>query len=98
MPLQRDEVFQNRDEHIARTIFALLSERQPLASICPSEVARALAQPEAGWRPLMPHVRAVAAQLAQSGQLQVTQGDHPVDAASARGPIRLRLPPAGKPL
>jgi Protein of unknown function (DUF3253) len=97
MPLQHDEVFQNRDESIARMIFTLLSKRQPAASICPSEVARALAQTEASWRALMPQVRAVAAQLAQSGRLQVTQGGQPVDATRARGPIRLRLPAASGP-
>jgi hypothetical protein len=97
MSLQHDEVFQNRDERIAQMIFSLLSKRQPLSSICPSEVARALAHTDAGWRALMPRVRAVAVQLAQSGHLQVTQRGAPVDPAGARGPIRLRLPPQGKP-
>ncbi|MFM2398421.1 MAG: hypothetical protein RL341_578 [Pseudomonadota bacterium] len=97
MPLQHDEVFQNRDERIAQMMFALLSKRQPQASICPSDVARALAPTDAAWRALVPHVRTVAAQLVRAGTLEVTQRGEPVDPAAARGPIRLRLPPAGKP-
>jgi hypothetical protein len=53
-------------------------------------VARAIA-PSAAWRPLMPAVRAAAAVLAARGRIEVTQRGCPVDAHSARGPIRLRL-------
>jgi hypothetical protein len=56
-------------------------------SVCPSEVARALAD---DWRPLMDDVREEAAALADAGALRVTQGEETVDARSARGPIRLR--------
>jgi hypothetical protein len=56
-------------------------------SVCPSEVARALA---GDWRPLMDDVRAEAAALADAGELRATQGEETVDARSARGPIRLR--------
>ncbi len=58
-------------------------------SVCPSEVARALAD---DWRPLMDDVRGRAAELADAGELRVTQGEDTVDARSARGPIRLRRP------
>jgi hypothetical protein len=74
---------------LADTILELLARRAP-ASICPSEVARAVAP--ADWRPLMPQVRAAAARLASAGRIRVTQGAHEVDAIAARGPIRLRLP------
>ena len=77
------------DPHLVAAIFELLARRRPGASICPSEVARALAS---DWRPLMPRVRDVAAQLAADGRLLVTQGGQPVDLHSARGPLRLRLP------
>ena len=60
-------------------------------TICPSEVARALAQ---DWRGLMPQVREVAAGMAARGEIAVTQKGAPVDAVAATGPIRLGLPAA----
>ncbi len=77
------------DARLAASILELLARRKPGASICPSEVARAEAT---DWRPLMPRVRAVAAELAADGRIAVTQGGVEVDATSARGPLRLRLP------
>ncbi|MEO1001221.1 MAG: DUF3253 domain-containing protein [Pseudomonadota bacterium] len=59
------------------------------ASFCPSEVARSVSE---DWRPLMPKVRRVASRLQRDGFLAATQGGAPVDAASARGPIRLSRP------
>ncbi|MCQ0970077.1 DUF3253 domain-containing protein [Paracoccus sp. TK19116] len=58
---------------------------------CPSEIARALAK---DWRPLMDDVRAAAAELCDQGEITVTQGGEPVDARTAKGPIRLGLPAA----
>ena len=52
-------------------------------TFCPSEVARGLA---ADWRPLMPLVREVAAQMPQ---IIATQKGRPVDPVTATGPIRL---------
>jgi hypothetical protein len=54
-------------------------------SLCPSEVAKALAT---DWRPLMPEVRAVAAGMPE---IIATQRSVEVDPVMARGPIRLRL-------
>lgn len=51
---------------IERAIRTLLRERAAGKSICPSEVARALAPDD--WRPLMPRLREVAARLASSGE------------------------------
>jgi hypothetical protein len=59
------------------------------ATLCPSDVARALAVDEAEWRAMMPMVREVAARLAEAGQIVVTQRGAIVDARTARGPIRL---------
>jgi hypothetical protein len=59
-------------------------------TLCPSEVARAMAPDD--WRGLMPLVRAAAARLARQGAIAVTQKGAPVDAETARGPIRLGLP------
>ena len=58
-------------------------------TICPSEVARALAD---DWRALMPLVRDVAGGMAEAGLLAVTQKGHRVKASEAKGPIRLGLP------
>lgn len=72
------------DDRIAAALMLLVRRRGPRASFCPSEAARALA---ADWRPLMPEVRRVAADL----PLLATQRGRPVDPRTARGPIRLRL-------
>lgn len=73
-------------------IFALLAARRAGATICPSEVARALTPDESGWRELMPRVREVAQGLARNHRLIVTRGGVEVDATSRGGPIRLGRP------
>lgn len=78
------------DEQIERMVFGLLGQRDAASSICPSEVARALAGDEHAWRKLMPEVRRVAAALAAKGALRVTRGAEEVDATSRGGPVRLR--------
>ncbi len=69
------------DAEIAAVLRALAARRTG-GSFCPSEAARALA---ADWRPLMPDVRRVAAEIG----LRATQKGVPVDPLTARGPIRL---------
>ncbi len=73
---------------IEAEIANLVALRGAGKTICPSEVARALAE---DWRPLMPDVREVAADMAKRGVLSVTQEGAQVDALKARGPIRLGL-------
>lgn len=80
------------DTDIEQRIFALLSQRQPGATICPSEVARSLAADGAAWREWMPQVRQVAQALSQRQRLRVTRGGAPVSATAPGGPIRLGLP------
>ena len=80
------------DADIEQRIFALLSLRQPGATICPSEVARSLLPDGGAWRAQMPQVREVAQALAQQHRLRVTRGGVPVDAIAPGGPIRLGLP------
>jgi len=75
---------------LEQVILGLLRQRQPGASICPSDAARA-ARSE-GWRALMDDVRAAAARLADRGQVEVTQRGHKVNPGTARGPIRIRFP------
>ncbi len=74
-------------------ILAAVAARGPGRSLCPSEIARALAP--ADWRPLMPALRAAAALLAEEGRVAVTRRGRPVDARAPGGPIRLSRPSAG---
>ncbi|MBA8960371.1 DUF3253 domain-containing protein [Rhodococcus opacus] len=69
-------------------IRALLDARSANSSICPSDVARAVAPDD--WRPLMEPVREAARRLADAGEVEVTQKGAVVDPGSARGPIRIR--------
>jgi hypothetical protein len=72
------------DAEIAAVLMRLAEARGPERSFCPSEAARAL---RADWRPLMPEVRRVAADIG----LVATQGGVVIVAVCAKGPIRLRL-------
>jgi hypothetical protein len=71
-------------------ILELLDARGPDKTICPSEVARALAG-DADFHPYMEPVREAAAGLADAGRIEVTQKGEPVRIGEARGPIRLGL-------
>lgn len=80
-----------RAERWQEAIDALLATRQADASICPSEVARAVSP--RGWRAHLDEVREVARHLARRGRLVITQRgtardpDRPI-----RGPVRYRRP------
>jgi len=74
---------------IAATILTMLGERQPGSSICPSQAARRLAGPDAGWRALMPHIRTVALDLARNGRIRVLQKGREAELATLKGPYRL---------
>jgi hypothetical protein len=77
---------------IEAAILRLLHERGAGKTICPSEVARAVAgEDESAWRPLMEPVRAAAQQLVDKGSIVATQRGRTVNIATAQGPIRLRL-------
>ena len=80
------------NEAIEETIFGLLATRHAGATICPSELARALVPDGAGWRKLMPQVRQTAQELAQNHRLEVTRRGARVDGTSRGGPVRLGLP------
>ena len=84
------------DEQIRNAIESLLSSRQPLATICPSEAARALTTD--AWRPLIPRVRAVAYAMVAEGILEIHQGGRTVvPHDSLRGPLRLARTTSGYP-
>ncbi|GGW34375.1 hypothetical protein GCM10010503_08110 [Streptomyces lucensis JCM 4490] len=81
------------DRALEDAILGLLDRRAPGASVCPSDVARAVHRSaDEGWRELMEPVRRAAARLAARGQVEITQRGTPVDPAGARGPIRIRRP------
>ena len=73
------------DAVIAAAMLDLALRRGRGKTICPSEVARGLAEE---WRVLMPRVRAVAA---GHPDVEAVQKGVPVNPLAARGPIRLRL-------
>lgn len=80
-------------ESIEATILRLCGERGAGKSICPSEVARAIAGPdETVWRLLMHPVREVAFRLARDGRIQVLRKGRPIAPEQARGVVRLALP------
>ncbi|MBB6244443.1 hypothetical protein HDE79_003925 [Rhodanobacter sp. MP1X3] len=57
---------------MAGKIIDLLSMRGPKASICPSDIARALADGEMAWRALMPAVREAAASSSHKAISELT--------------------------
>jgi len=77
---------------IAAAILRQAGERGAGKSICPSEVARALAPEEEAWRRLMGPVRDTAIALAREGRIEVLRKGKPVDPGQeVRGVIRLRI-------
>lgn len=75
---------------IAAEILRQTAARGAGKSICPSEVARALA-PDA-WRPLLGPVREAAAALAAQGRVLILRKGRPVPPAELRGVVRLAAP------
>jgi hypothetical protein len=79
------------DQHLERAILELLERRDPAATICPSDAARAVYEgDDDGWRALMEPARRAAGRLVDAGLVQITQKGRPVAPATARGPIRIR--------
>ncbi|MEX5295386.1 DUF3253 domain-containing protein [Kocuria sp. CPCC 205268] len=74
---------------IRSVLLDMVRRRGPEKTVCPSEVARALA-PD-GWRDLMEDVRLEACGLAEDGLVDITQRGRTVDGRTARGPIRVGL-------
>ena len=82
------------DPAIAAAILRLTAARGAAKSICPSEVARALAgQDEGAWRSLMSRVRGVAQSLAREGRVEILRKGRALPPEETpRGVIRLRAP------
>jgi hypothetical protein len=78
---------------IEACLLALVSDRGPQKSICPSEVARALGGTSTEqWGPLMQPVRKVAVRLASEGRLVILRKGKPVDPHDFKGVYRLSMP------
>lgn len=76
---------------IADEILRQTAARGPASSICPSEVARALAgEDAAAWRPLMGPVRQAAIALQGAARIDILRKGKPVSPDAVRGVIRLR--------
>jgi hypothetical protein len=73
-------------------ILRQVAERGTPASICPTEVARAVAPGDgAQWRSKLSAVRRAAIRLAQAGRIEILRKGRAVDPhADIRGVIRLR--------
>lgn len=79
------------DRELEQAILQLLDHRRDGATICPSEAARAVAEPGSdGWRALMEPSRQAARRLVAQGAIEITQRGRVVDPSTAKGPIRLR--------
>ena len=78
---------------IEETMLRLVAERGPGKTICPSEVARALAGPNPDqWSPLMQPVRRIAVRLTKAGRITIMRKGKPADPDDFRGIYRLSLP------
>src|SRR5437763_2662405 len=92
-----------KDAALEAAILQLLAERNAdggrTKTICPSEAAKLVAgdprdkshAARRDWEALMEPARAAARRLATQGRIVITQHNCPVDPATAKGSLRLRL-------
>lgn len=85
----------SQERQVESVMLELAARRGAGHTICPSEVARAIAggDPKA-WSKLMPSVRRTAVALMKQGRLVITRKGRPVDPDDFRGVYRVRLPGA----
>lgn len=76
-------------------IISATAARGPDKSICPSEVARAIAAPGEDFRHHMHAVREAAKRLARAGRMEILRKGKPQDPDDFRGVIRLRIKETG---
>lgn len=77
------------DREVEERLLEMARARSRGATLCPSEVARALF-PDPDWRSEMERVRRAGRRLAADGRIEVTQGGRVVDFSDAKGAIRYR--------
>jgi hypothetical protein len=79
------------DRDLETAIVRLLEASRAGATICPSEVARAVAGDDrAEWEPLMEPARRAARRLVAAGEVELVQRGRVVDRSAFRGPVRIR--------
>ena len=88
MPEERDETGMATRDDARLAALALLDRRAAGATICPSEVARAIA-PAADWRAAMPVVHAAVDGLLNDGTVQLSWKGEAL--ATRDGPYRIAL-------
>ncbi|MFD0917724.1 DUF3253 domain-containing protein [Pseudahrensia aquimaris] len=89
----RNRIAPKRDSGLADTIMTMAHERGAEKSLCPSEVARAIAgKDEKQWRALMKPIRAEAVRMARAGNVAITRKGKPVDPDDFKGIYRIALP------
>lgn len=86
--ITENSVINEDDLDFREQIMALLNERGPLKTICPSEV---LPLEKKKNKVIMEYVRKSAFLLADEGKIVITQSGEVVDPRSFKGPIRLKL-------
>ena len=81
------------DTALEAAILELLAERESGGTICLSEAAKLVGgkQTRRDWESLMEPARAAARRLVKAGRIDFVQHGKVVDAATAKGAIRLRL-------
>lgn len=83
-------------DELEAILLDLAGKRERGRTICPSEVARAVAGSDpTAWSKLMPPVRRAAVKLMKEGRIVITRKGQPVDPDDFRGVYRLRLPDEG---
>ena len=88
----RDKKLDETDRQLEKAILSLLEDRNPAATICPSEAARVVAggSDTEQWRRLMPAARNAARRLFNQDKVIIMQKGIPVEPSTARGPIRIK--------
>mgnify|MGYP001806381951 CR=1 FL=1 len=76
---------------VAAAILTATAARGPDKSICPSEVARALAPDGTDWHVHMHAVREAARHLARAGRIEILRKGKPQNPEDFKGVIRLRI-------
>lgn len=76
-----------------QTILEILAARGKHKSVCPTDVAKALAgnPPDESWRRFLAPTKQAAQRLARAGQIEILRKGKPIDPEQLHGVIRLRL-------
>ncbi|MEM7701453.1 MAG: DUF3253 domain-containing protein [Pseudomonadota bacterium] len=77
----------SRDVTSEKAILALLTQRGPGKTICPSEAARLIAGPDGDWRGEMERVHAASDALLNAGDIRLSWQGKPIE--KRRGPYRI---------